>query len=112
MQQWRKWWREIWHLKQQRKYIGQEDNDFEDFQNHNYDSDKYKDRNSVNDTNFFDNLVCENTADDLVIPDILDHYCGPHGLKEDFQKIFQTVLECIMITSAISMEYFRQVNAH
>ena len=91
--------------------MDKEENSFGYFQNNNDDSDKYKDGNSGDDTIFVDNLVWEDIEDGLVIPYILDHYCGPHGLKEDFQKIFQTVLKFIMISSGMSLEYFRRVNA-
>ena len=52
--------------------MDEEDNAFEDFQNNNYDSDKYEDRNAGNDTIFVDNLVWEDIDYDIVIPDIPD----------------------------------------
>ena len=62
--------------------MDKEDNSFVDFQNNNDDSDKYKDGNAGDDTIFVDNLVWEDIENDLAIPDIPDHYCGPHGFKE------------------------------
>ena len=55
---------------------------------------------------FFEKLVWEDIYNDIFIPDMPDHYYGPHGLKEGVEKLFQNVLECIMITSGISLEYF------
>ena len=76
-----------------RSKLDREDNAFVDFQNNNHDSDKYKDGNSGDDTIFVDNLVWEDIANYIVIPDISDHYCGPHGFKEGAEKLLKTVLE-------------------
>ena len=57
------------------------DNAFGDCQNNSYDSGKDEDRNSGDDNICGDNLVWEDIDNDLVIPDIPDHYFGPHGLK-------------------------------
>ena len=46
----------------------------------------------------------EDIDDDIVIPDIPNHYCGPHGLKEGVEKLFQTVLGLIMLTSGMLLE--------
>ena len=46
----------------------------------------------------------EDIDDDIVIPDIPNHYCGPHGLKEGVEKLFQTFLGLIMLTSGILLE--------
>ena len=62
--------------------MDKEDNSFVDFQNNNDDSDKYKYGNAGDDTIFVDNLVWEDIENDLAIPDIPDHYCGPNGFKE------------------------------
>ena len=62
--------------------MDEEDNAFGYFQNNNNDSDRYEDGNSGNDIIIVENLVWENIDDDIVIPDIPDHYCGPRGLKE------------------------------
>ena len=61
--------------------MDEEKNDFGDFQNNNYDSDKDKDGNSGDDTIFVENSVWEDIDDDIVISDITDNYCGPHGFK-------------------------------
>ena len=58
--------------------LDEEDNAFVYFQNNNDDSEKYKDGNNVDDNIFVDNLVWEDIDNDIVIPDISDHYCGPH----------------------------------
>ena len=92
--------------------MDEEKNDFGDFQNNNYDSDKDKDGNSGDDTIFVENFVWEDIDDDLVISDITANYCGPNVLKEGTENLFQTVLECIMLTSGMSLEYFRWVTAY
>ena len=61
---------------------------------------------------FFENLVWEYVDNYIVILDIPDHHPGPNGLKEGLEKLFQTVLVCIMITSGFSLEYFLRVNLH
>ena len=94
-----------------RSKLDREDNAFGDFQNNNYDSDKYKDGNAGDDTIFVDNLVWEDIKNDHVIPDISDNYYGPPGFKEGVEKLFQTVLECIIFTSGMWLEWTRQVNA-
>ena len=62
--------------------MDKEDNAFGDCQNNNDNSDKYKEINARDDNIFVDNLVWEDIDNNLVIPDISDHYCGPHGCKE------------------------------
>ena len=89
-----------------------EDNGFVDCHNNNDDSYKYKDGNAGDDTIYVDNLVQEDIDNTIVIQDILDHHYGPHGFKEGVEKLFQTVPECIMITSGMWLEYFRLVTAH
>ena len=81
--------------------LDEEDNDFVDCQNNNDDSDKYKDGNAGDDTIYVDNLMWEDIDNALIIQDISDHYCGPHGFKEGVEKLFQTVLECIILDSDI-----------
>ena len=81
--------------------MDKEDNAFGDFQNNNDDSDEDEDGNSSDYTIFVDNLVWGGIDNDLVISDISDHYCGTNCFKEGVEKIFQTVLKCIMITSGV-----------
>ena len=69
-----------------------EEKAFGDFHNNDYDVDKDEDGNYGDDTIFVEKLVWEDIDDDIVIPYIPDHYCGPHGLKEGVEKLFQTVL--------------------
>ena len=92
-----------------RSKLDEEENLFGDFQNNYYDSDKDKDGNYGDDTIFVDNLVWEDIDNYLVIPYIPDHYCGPHGFKEGVKKLFQTIIEYIMITSNMLLEYFLHV---
>ena len=82
-----------------RSKLGGEDNAFGYCQNNNDDSDI--DGNSGDDNIYVDNLVWEYIDNTLFIPYISDHYCGPCGFKEDVEKLFQTVLECIMINSGM-----------
>ena len=91
--------------------LDEEDNIFEYCQNNDDDSDKEKYINYGDDTVFGKKLVWEDIYNDLVIPDIPDHYCGPHGLKKGTEKLFKTVLEYIMVTSSMSLEYFRWVTS-
>ena len=81
--------------------MDEEENSFGYCQNNNNDSDKYKDGNYGDDTIFVDNLMWEDIDNNLVIPDIPDHYCGSHGFKEGVENLFQTVIECIVITSGM-----------
>ena len=82
----------------------EEYNAFGDFQNNNDDSDEDEDGNSGHDNIFVGNLVWEDIDNDLVMLYIPEHYCGTHGLKEVVEKLFQTVLECIMLTNVVSSE--------
>ena len=81
--------------------LDEEDNIFEYCQNNDDDSDKEKYVNYGDDTVFGKKLVWEDIYNDLVIPDIPDHYCGPHGLKKGTENLFKTVLEYIMVTSGM-----------
>ena len=81
--------------------MDEEDNALGYFQNNNDYSDKYKDVNAGDDNIYVDNLVCEDIYNSLVIQDISDHYCGPHGFKEVVDKLFQNFIECIMLASGI-----------
>ena len=58
------------------------------------------------DTIFVDSLVWEDIDDDLVMPYISNHYCVPHGFKEGMDKLFQTFIGFIMLTSGMLLEHF------
>ena len=75
--------------------MDREDNSFGDFQNNNDDSDKDEDGNAGDDTIYVYKLVWEDIENNLFIPYISDHYCGPHCFEEGVEKFFLTVLECI-----------------
>ena len=95
-----------------RSKLDEEDNACVDFQNNNVESEKYEEGNAGDDKKFVDNLVWEDIGNNIVILYIIYHYCGPHGFQELAEKLFQTVIECIMITSGMWLEYFRLVTAH
>ena len=59
----------------------EEENAFGYCQNNDADSDKDKYGNAGDDTIIVDNLVWEDTENDLVIPDILYHYCSKNYFK-------------------------------
>ena len=91
--------------------MGEEDNASGYFQKNNDDRHEDKDENSGDDTIFVDNLVWENTDNDIVIQDIPYHYCGPFGLNEGMYTLFKTDIGCILITSVMLLEYFHWVTA-
>ena len=62
---------------------------------------KEKEGNYSDDNIYVDNLVWEDIDNNIVIKDISYHYCGPHGFKEGAEKLFQNVLEWIMLTSGM-----------
>ena len=82
---------------------------FGDFHNNHEDSDKDEDVNSGNDTIFVENLVWEDIDGGIFMQNIPDHYCVTYGFKEVVENLFQDVLVCIMLTSGMYLEYFRQV---
>ena len=61
--------------------MDEEDNTFGYFKKNDDDSYEDKDGNAGHDTIFFVNLVWEDIGDDIIIPEIPDHYCGPNCLK-------------------------------
>ena len=82
----------------------EEENEFGYFQNNNDDSDKEKYGNTGNDTIFVDNLMWEDIDNDIFIPGIPYHYCGANGLEKGVEKLFQTILECVMLTRGIFLQ--------
>lgn len=42
-------------------------------------------------------------------PPEVDHYNGPHGIKEDVGSSFQTVLQCILKTTAMDRDFFKRL---
>ena len=44
-------------------------------------------------------------------PPETDRYDGPHGLKNGVGNRFKTILQCIMTTTAMNIEFFRRLVA-
>ena len=81
--------------RDEKNKLDQEYNTSVDFHNNDDDSEKDKDenKNSGYDKFFVDNSMWEYIGNGIVIPYVLYHYCGPHGLKEGVEKLFKNTLE-------------------
>jgi len=51
----------------------------------------------------------QDIGDDISGPLETDHYNGPHGIKEDVVTFFQTILQCILATTAMDRDYFKRL---
>eukprot|EP00957_Ditylum_brightwellii_P002619 201317-Ditylum_brightwellii.AAC.1 len=50
----------------------------------------------------------EEIPDDLVIPDISDHYNGPKDLKDSVEQKFNTTLDCIFETREMDIDFLEE----